>query len=115
MAMMLGALGILYYSKAHGLWVPFAMASGFFCVCAFFATQLLGPLYKGWMAFGAVFAWINTRIILGAIFYVIVSPVAIGIRLLGKDLLDEKIDRNRASYWKRRTKRNIPESMERQF
>ncbi len=35
----------------------------------------LGPIYRGWMAIGAVLGWINTRIILSLIFYVIFTPI----------------------------------------
>jgi hypothetical protein len=115
MALVFGALGVLYYVKANEVWIPFALVSGVLCLSALFARRLLEPFYRGWMAFGAVLAWINTRIVLGVVFYVIITPIALVIRVMRKDLLDERIDRNKESYWKRRTEAPSPESMERQF
>jgi hypothetical protein len=47
-------------------------------------TSLLWP-YKNWMALGHVLGWINTRIILGLVFFGIVTPMGILRRWLGKD------------------------------
>lgn len=52
---------------------------------AFFAPSLLGPVHRAWMAVGAVLGWINTRILLAAMFYVIVLPVGFAMRLAGRD------------------------------
>jgi hypothetical protein len=45
---------------------------------------LLWP-YKGWMKLGHVLGWINTRIILGLVFYAVVTPIGVIRRWLGKD------------------------------
>lgn len=47
-------------------------------------------VYKGWMAVGNVLGWINTRIILGAVFYFVVTPIGAVRRLLGKDPMGTK-------------------------
>jgi hypothetical protein len=41
--------------------------------------------HKGWMFVGHILGWINTRIILGLVFYAIVTPIGIIRRMLGKD------------------------------
>jgi hypothetical protein len=41
--------------------------------------------HKGWMMLGHVLGWINTRIILGLIFYAVVTPTGFIRRVLGKD------------------------------
>jgi hypothetical protein len=50
----------------------------------------LSRVYKGWMALAEVLGWINTRIILGAVFYLIVTPIGAVRRLLGKDPMGTK-------------------------
>jgi hypothetical protein len=45
----------------------------------------LSRVYRGWMALGNVLGWINTRVILGAVFYLVVTPIGAVRRLLGKD------------------------------
>jgi len=49
-----------------------------------YPNSLLWP-YKGWMTVGHVLGWINTRIILGVVFYIVVTPIGIIRRMLGKD------------------------------
>lgn len=46
---------------------------------------VLAPLYKGWMAVGHVLGWINTRIILGVLYYGLVVPMGLVMKLLGRD------------------------------
>ena len=42
-------------------------------------------VYRGWMAVGHIMGWINTRIILGMVFYIIVTPIGMFRRWLGRD------------------------------
>jgi len=58
----------------------------------------LKHVYHYWMRFGHVMGWINSRIILGIMFYVIFLPTAIILKLLGKDPLHRKLDANSMSY-----------------
>jgi hypothetical protein len=55
-------------------------------------------VYKGWMALGHVLGWINTRIILGFIFYFIVTPIGIVRRWLGKDPMGRRLRPDLDSY-----------------
>ena len=54
--------------------------------------------YKGWMAVGHVLGWINTRIILGAVFYIIVTPIGIVRRWLGKDPMGRRLQPDLDTY-----------------
>ncbi|MGH7931505.1 MAG: SxtJ family membrane protein [Candidatus Binatia bacterium] len=58
----------------------------------------LSRIHKGWMALAEVLAWVNTRIILGAVFYLIVTPIGVVRRLLGKDPMGTKPNGNVESY-----------------
>jgi hypothetical protein len=49
------------------------------------APSLLAPLYKGWMAVGHVLGWINTRIILGILYYGLIVPIGLVMKMLGRD------------------------------
>lgn len=71
--------------------------------------------YKGWMKAAAVLGYINSRIILSAVFYLIFTPVRVITRLLGRDPLNRR-GKARDTYWIRRTKtRQTPEQFERLF
>ncbi len=43
--------------------------------------------HRGWMALGHALGWLNTRIILGVVFYALITPMGLFMRLLGKDPL----------------------------
>jgi hypothetical protein len=55
-------------------------------------------IYRGWMAVGEALGWINTRIILSIIFYGVFTPVAMVMRMRGKDPMRRGWDPNRESY-----------------
>ena len=59
----------------------------------------LKTLYDLWMKFAAVLAWINTRILLVIMFYLVFTPTGFIMRLFGADPLDLKMDKNKNSYW----------------
>ena len=104
-----GAIGLvasaylLYRGKFT--WPYFGGAGLLFLAGALFAVPLLRPVYRAWMAFAHVLGWINARVLLGLFFYLVLTPVGLILRISGKDLLDEKIDRGAPSYWIRRERR----------
>jgi hypothetical protein len=59
---------------------------------------LLIYLYKPWLKFGAIAGWINTRIILFVLFYGLITPIALIMRLFGSDPLRRRFDSNSDSY-----------------
>lgn len=73
----------------------------------------LRPVFRVWMRFAEVLGWINTRIILGLIFYVLFVPFGLVMRLF-KDPMNRKMDQDSDSY---RAKSNSPrsENLERPF
>ncbi|MCP4409683.1 MAG: sxtJ [Gammaproteobacteria bacterium] len=58
----------------------------------------LQPIYIGWMKFGNVMNWINTRLILGILFFGIFLPIGVFMRLLGKDSMHRKLDKTLPTY-----------------
>ena len=59
--------------------------------------RLLFYPYKGWMALGLALGWINSRIILGLVFILVLQPIALFMKLVGHDPLKTKIN-NTKSY-----------------
>lgn len=74
---------------------------------AFLAVSLaapawLAPLNRLWLKFGELLHRITSPIILGVMFFGVITPVGWLMRLAGKDLLRMKFDRDAPSYWIRR-------------
>lgn len=62
--------------------------------------QKLGStLYRWWMQFARALAFVNTRIILTLVYVLLLAPVALLLRLMGKDYLDRRLG-GEESYWK---------------
>jgi hypothetical protein len=55
-----------------------------------------------WIAFAIVIGYFVSRIILTAVFCLIITPMALVMRILGKDPMDRAWDRNETSYWKQK-------------
>jgi hypothetical protein len=58
----------------------------------------LAPIHRGWMWIGHVLGWINTRIILGVIFYGLITPIGIVFRMLGKDTMRQTFSDTSSTY-----------------
>lgn len=69
------------------------------------APRLLAPAHKGWMWMGQILGWINTRILLGIVFYGLVTPIGLIFRLMGKDTVRRTFSEETQSYRVLRTPR----------
>ena len=76
--------------------------------------RALAPLNRAWLALGHMLGWINSKIILGFIFFVIVTPTALAMKALGRDLLSRRLRRS-DSYWVKRDPNWTSASMRDQF
>ena len=76
--------------------------------------RALAPLNRVWLAVGHVLGWINSRIILGFVFFVIVTPTALAMKALGHDLLSRRLHCC-GSYWVKRDLKWTSVSMRDQF
>jgi len=96
--------------------MPTVIISALFFVVAVLAPLVLKPAYIAWMRFAFVLGWINTRLVLAVMFYLIFTPIGICLRLFGKDLLDRKPENGKYSYWRKKEAAVFnPRDYERQF
>ncbi len=88
------------------------MISIVFLILGIFNSKILLPLNKLWFKFGLFLGKIVSPVIMGVIFFVVVTPISFIMRILGKDLLNLKYNNNK-SYW---IKKDGPKSkMKNQF
>lgn len=74
-----------------------------FLALGFLAPKTLAPLNRLWFKIGMLLHHIVNPVIMGIIFFVTVMPTGLIMRLLGRDLLGLRFDRNTPSYWVKRT------------
>jgi len=70
-----------------------------FLFVALFIPRILQPLNRVWFAIGLLLHHVINPIIMGLMFYGAILPMAVLLRLLGKDLLRLKRDSDIKSYW----------------
>ena len=83
-----------------------------FLILGILNSNLLSPLNKIWFKFGILLGRIISPIVMCIIFFLVVTPIAFIMRLLGKDLLNLKYSDNQ-SYWIEKT--NPKSKMKNQF
>jgi Saxitoxin biosynthesis operon protein SxtJ len=76
--------------------------------------QVLKPVYIVWMKVGLLLGWINTRIILGIVFFLLFAPLAMLLRLFGYDPMQRRLEKKLETY--RQNSIRLPrDRMERPF
>ena len=73
-----------------------------FLILGLLNSKVLTPLNKLWFKFGLLLGKIISPVIMGLIFFFIVTPIAFIMRIIGKDLLNLKFN-NDKSYWIKKT------------
>jgi len=90
--------------------------AGGFLIAALAWPAALGLLNRGWTRFGLLLHAIVSPIALGILFYGVITPMGVIMRLTGKDSMRLKFDRKTESYWIRREPPGpAPDSMTNQF
>ncbi len=117
MGIFLGLLGGFFFWRKKDYYFYFLIFSEVFLFLALFSPFLLKPLHKAWMTFSILLGWLMTRVILVVLFYLVVTPIGLLARLMGKDFLDLRFSRQAAkSYWLPKKKVRFKKSnYERQF
>lgn len=96
-------------------WWALAIAAGF-AVLAFAKPSILAPANRLWMRFGLLLHAIINPIVMGFVYFVTVVPIGVVMRLMGKDILRLRLDRDTPSYWiERRPPGPAPDTMKNQF
>lgn len=86
-----------------------------FAVVAFVAPHLLAPANWLWQRFGLLLNRFVSPIILSLMFFVVLLPFGLFMRLTGRDFLNLKFDSNAKTYWIKRNPGPAPETMKKQF
>ena len=88
------------------------LISFIFLILGVLNSQLLTPLKKIWIKIGIILGKIIAPLVMALIYFIIITPISIIIKISGKDILNMKFDSSK-SYWIKRTKQL--HSMKKQF
>ncbi len=91
-----GWLGPILRGHAMPIWPLIVGIPAILLGLAF--PKALGWPYRGWMTLGHALGWVNSHLILGLVFVLLVQPMALFKRLSGFDPLRRRFETNKASY-----------------
>ena len=116
MAVFLCVLGTVALIKGSGSYAVLYSVSVAFLVVGLAFPPAVKPVFRLWMKLARALGWLNTRLLLGLVFYLVFTPVALVFRVFRVDMLDRKIEPERKSYWHPRQSQDLkPEDYDRQF
>jgi hypothetical protein len=92
-------IGLLPMIHGGGLRLWSLMIATAFAIAAFAFPGVLAPLNRLWMKFGLLLHKIVSPIVLGVLFFVVITPMGVVMRLFGKDALRLRRAPQATSYW----------------
>jgi hypothetical protein len=75
-----------------------------FLILVLTRSKLLTPLNRLWAKFGIILGSIIAPIVMGVVFFLVITPIGLVMKIIGKDLLSIKYDKKKETYWVKRDK-----------
>lgn len=94
-------VGAVIYFKTSALSIPIALwsAAAVACLFALVAPSTMRPVYLGLTLAAFPIGWTISHVLMAIIFYGVVTPIGLVMRLCGRDPMQRKLDRDATSYW----------------
>ena len=89
MGVVLGLLGGLFLGRGSNYYFYFLLLAAVFLSLGLTVPVFLKPIHKIWMTLSVLLGWLMTRVILTVLFYLVITPIGLLLRLFGKDFLNE--------------------------
>ena len=106
-------LGLWPITKGENLNIYLVLISMFFLFFGILNSKILTPFNNIWMKFGEVLGIVIAPIVIAVVYFIILTPISLIVRLSGKDLLGLKFNKSKSTYWIKRIKHLNP--MKKQF
>ncbi|MBU1122843.1 MAG: SxtJ family membrane protein [Candidatus Omnitrophota bacterium] len=95
----MAVLGSLFWWRGKDSYFYFLGISATLLFFGLTAPKILKPFQKVWMSMAVLMGWVMTRVILTVFFYLVITPIGLLMRMFGKDVLNENMDKRAQSYW----------------
>ena len=95
-------LGLFFYLRHKPWWPWFVWPGTPLVVLGTVLPRSLKWIYVAWMTLAMILGAIVSTILLTLLFVLMVTPLGLLARLVGKDFLSQKLEPRAASYWLRR-------------
>lgn len=97
-------IGLWPLNNIYEVNIFFLFLSLSFLILGLLNSSLLTPINKAWIKFGEILGKIIAPIVMSLVYFVILTPISLMVRLFGKDLLGLNFSKKTQSYWIKRKK-----------
>ena len=98
-------VGLWPVIKGEAANIYLILISLFFLIFGLINSKILTPFNKGWIKLGEILGLIIAPIIMALVYFIILTPISLIVRMLGKDLLGLKFLKKQDTYWTKRKKK----------
>jgi len=111
-----GLGGFIYYGDSSSvLAAAMLAAAGVVGLPGLLWPVLMRPIYVAWMVAAFPIGWTVSHLLLGVIFYLVITPLGLLMRMLGHDPMNRGFDRDASTYWSEHLTGRDPSRYFRQF
>ena len=97
-------IGLWPFKNGENLNFYFIIASVIFLLLGITNSRILTPLNKSWIKLGEILGIVIAPIVMALVYFAILTPVSLIVRVFGKDLLNLKFLKEKDTYWIKRKK-----------
>ena len=94
------ALLLWYLGKSS--FTYFSITGGLFVILAIVAIPVLRPFHKLWMMLALLMGFVMSRVILTLLYYLVLTPIGLLAKIVGKKFMPIGFDKNATTYWEKR-------------
>lgn len=95
-------ISMLLWYLGKTSFIYFSITGGLFVIFAFIAIPVLRPFHKLWMMIALLMGFVMSRIILTLLFYLVLTPIGLIAKIVGKKFMPLGFDKNAKTYWEKR-------------
>jgi Na+/proline symporter len=100
LAVFVAVVGLLFWRAEATRAATIVWGAGAALTLVFAAAKATRrPIYLGWIYAAYPIGWTVSHLLLGAIYYLVVTPIGLALRLGGRDPLERTFDRSASTYW----------------
>lgn len=111
----LAVIGGLLLWRSRPAYIWFLSIATALMILGATAPVILKPLYRIWMGFALIMGFIMSHVLLGILFFLIVTPISFIAKLMKNELLDTAFPDKKNTYWRARKQPASMESYEKQY
>jgi len=116
MAISLSSLCLILILRKKDSFLPLGILAVFFALGSIFFPLRFRLFYLLWMRLTQAVSWVILHITLCIFYYLVITPMGLAFRLMGRDFLERKIESKKSSYWQKKEKNGFrPDDYRHQF